>query len=55
VQSPHQYHGLHQLLTQFFQQVVAADIGGSTLAIDITATDAGEKIKTAAAKQGGLS
>lgn len=33
---------------------VAADIGGSTLAIDITAADAGEKIKTAAAKQGGL-
>lgn len=33
---------------------VAADIGGSTLAIDITAADAGEKIKAAAAKQGGL-
>ncbi len=33
---------------------VAADIGGSTLAIDITAVDAGEKIKTAASKQGGL-
>ncbi|EKP67674.1 beta-oxoacyl-ACP reductase [Acinetobacter baumannii] len=33
---------------------VAADIGGSTLAIDITAADAGEKIKVAAAKQGGL-
>lgn len=33
---------------------VAADIGGSTLAIDITAADAGEKIKTAASKQGGL-
>ncbi|MFV5618516.1 3-oxoacyl-ACP reductase [Acinetobacter baumannii] len=33
---------------------VAAEIGGSTLAIDITAADAGEKIKAAAAKQGGL-
>ncbi|MDC4419656.1 3-oxoacyl-ACP reductase [Acinetobacter baumannii] len=33
---------------------VAADIGGSTLAIDITAADAGEKIKAAAAQQGGL-
>ncbi|MFL1408013.1 3-oxoacyl-ACP reductase [Acinetobacter baumannii] len=33
---------------------VAADIGGSTLAIDITVADAGEKIKAAAAKQGGL-
>ncbi|MCZ3314965.1 3-oxoacyl-ACP reductase [Acinetobacter baumannii] len=33
---------------------VAADIGGSILAIDITAADAGEKIKAAAAKQGGL-
>ncbi|PRN70858.1 3-oxoacyl-ACP reductase [Acinetobacter baumannii] len=33
---------------------VAADIGGSTFAIDITAADAGEKIKAAAAKQGGL-
>ncbi|WP_368219261.1 3-oxoacyl-ACP reductase [Acinetobacter baumannii] len=33
---------------------VTADIGGSTLAIDITAADAGEKIKAAAAKQGGL-
>lgn len=33
---------------------VAADISGSTLAIDITAADAGEKIKAAAAKQGGL-
>ncbi|EXD14851.1 3-oxoacyl-ACP reductase [Acinetobacter baumannii] len=33
---------------------VAADIGGSTLAIDITAANAGEKIKAAAAKQGGL-
>ncbi|MDH2587411.1 3-oxoacyl-ACP reductase [Acinetobacter baumannii] len=33
---------------------VAADIGGSTLAIDITAAEAGEKIKAAAAKQGGL-
>ncbi|MFV5491080.1 3-oxoacyl-ACP reductase [Acinetobacter sp. ASP199] len=33
---------------------VAAEIGGSTLAIDITAADAGEKIKTAAAAQGGL-
>lgn len=33
---------------------VAASIGGSTLAIDITAADAGEKIKTAAAEKGGL-
>ncbi|PRN68150.1 3-oxoacyl-ACP reductase [Acinetobacter baumannii] len=33
---------------------VAADIGGSTFAIYITAADAGEKIKAAAAKQGGL-
>lgn len=33
---------------------VAGAIGGSTLAIDITAADAGEKIKTAAAAQGGL-
>lgn len=33
---------------------VAAEIGGSTLAIDITATDAGEKIKAAATAQGGL-
>ncbi|OAL79051.1 3-ketoacyl-ACP reductase [Acinetobacter sp. SFB] len=33
---------------------VAAEIGGSTLAIDITASDAGEKIKAAAAAQGGL-
>ena len=33
---------------------VAGSIGGSVLAIDITAADAGEKIKTAAAKQGGL-
>ena len=33
---------------------VAAEIGGSTLALDITAADAGEKIKTAAAAQGGL-
>ena len=33
---------------------VAAEIGGSTLAIDITAADAGEKIKTAAAEHGGL-
>lgn len=33
---------------------VAGEIGGSTLAIDITATDAGEKIKAAAADQGGL-
>ena len=33
---------------------VASEIGGSTLAIDITAADAGEKIKTAAAAQGGL-
>ncbi|RZG77861.1 3-oxoacyl-ACP reductase [Acinetobacter sp. WCHAc060025] len=33
---------------------VAGEIGGSTLAIDITAADAGEKIKTAAAAQGGL-
>ncbi|MBR5556481.1 MAG: 3-oxoacyl-ACP reductase [Acinetobacter harbinensis] len=33
---------------------VAGEIGGSTLAIDITAPDAGEKIKAAAAAQGGL-
>ncbi|WP_441368300.1 3-oxoacyl-ACP reductase [Acinetobacter lwoffii] len=33
---------------------VAGEIGGSTLAIDITAADAGEKIKAAAAEQGGL-
>lgn len=33
---------------------VAGSIGGSVLAIDITAADAGEKIKTAAAKQGGV-
>ena len=33
---------------------VAAKIGGSTLAIDITAADAGQKIKDAATVQGGL-
>lgn len=33
---------------------VASEIGGSTLAIDITAADAGEKIKAAAVAQGGL-
>ena len=33
---------------------VAAEIGGSTLAIDITAADAGAQIKAAAAAQGGL-
>lgn len=33
---------------------VAGEIGGSTLAIDITAADAGERIKVAAAAQGGL-
>ncbi len=33
---------------------VAAEIGGSTLAIDITAADAGQKIKDAATVQGGL-
>lgn len=33
---------------------VAGEIGGSTLAIDITAADAGEKIKVAAAAKGGL-
>ena len=33
---------------------VAVEIGGSTLAIDITAADAGEKIKAAAAELGGL-
>ncbi|OTG80785.1 3-oxoacyl-ACP reductase [Acinetobacter sp. ANC 4558] len=33
---------------------VANEIGGSTLAIDITADDAGEQIKLAAQKQGGL-
>ncbi|OTG65182.1 3-oxoacyl-ACP reductase [Acinetobacter silvestris] len=33
---------------------VAHEIGGSTLAIDITAADAGEQIKVAAASKGGL-
>ncbi|MCO8045533.1 3-oxoacyl-ACP reductase [Acinetobacter bohemicus] len=33
---------------------VAGEIGGSTLALDITAADAGEKIKAAATEQGGL-
>nr|MBP8206256.1 SDR family oxidoreductase [Acinetobacter sp.] len=33
---------------------VAAKIGGSTLAIDITAADAGQKIRDAATVQGGL-
>lgn len=33
---------------------VAGEIGGSTLAIDITAADAGEKIKAAASAQGGV-
>lgn len=33
---------------------VAGEIGGSTLAIDITAADAGKKIKAAVAEQGGL-
>lgn len=33
---------------------VASEIGGSALGLDITAADAGEKIKSAAAKQGGL-
>lgn len=33
---------------------VAAEIGGSTLGIDITASDAGQKIKGAAAAKGGL-
>lgn len=33
---------------------VASEISGSSLAIDITAVDAGEKIKTAAAEHGGL-
>ena len=33
---------------------VAGEIGGSALALDITAADAGEKIKAAAAAQGGL-
>jgi 3-oxoacyl-[acyl-carrier protein] reductase len=33
---------------------VAGEIGGSTLAIDITAADAGEKIKAAAAAQAGV-
>jgi len=33
---------------------VAGEIGGSTLAIDITAADAGEKIKAAATAHGGL-
>ncbi|HGL4552076.1 TPA: 3-oxoacyl-ACP reductase [Acinetobacter baumannii] len=51
--------GAHVICLDVLQQQadldrVAADIGGSTLAIDITAADAGEKIKAAAAKQGGL-
>jgi 3-oxoacyl-[acyl-carrier protein] reductase len=33
---------------------VANEIGGSTLALDVTANDAGEKIKQAAAEHGGL-
>ena len=33
---------------------VAGEIGGSALALDITAADAGEKIKAAASAQGGL-
>lgn len=33
---------------------VASEIGGSTLAIDITAADAGQKIKEAAVAQGGV-
>lgn len=33
---------------------VAASIGGSVLALDITAADAGEKIKAASAEKGGL-
>ena len=33
---------------------VASEIGGSTLAIDITAVDAGQKIKEAAVAQGGV-
>ncbi|MFC3901716.1 3-oxoacyl-[acyl-carrier protein] reductase [Acinetobacter marinus] len=33
---------------------VAGEIGGSVLALDITAADAGEKIKAAAANKGGL-
>lgn len=33
---------------------VAGEIGGSVLALDITAADAGEKIKAAAANRGGL-
>lgn len=35
-------------------QRVAGEIGGSSLACDITATDAGERIKDAADKRGGL-
>lgn len=35
-------------------QKVAGEIGGSTLPLDITAADAGEKIKEAASKRGGL-
>lgn len=35
-------------------QKVAGEIGGSTLTLDITASDAGEKIAAAAAKRGGL-
>lgn len=35
-------------------QKVAGEIGGSTLTLDITASDAGQKIAQAAAKRGGL-
>lgn len=51
--------GAHVICLDVLQQQadldrVAGEIGGSTLAIDITAADAGEKIKAAAAEQGGL-
>lgn len=39
---------------QAYLERVAGEIGGSVLAIDITANDAGEKIKAAAAAQSGL-
>lgn len=51
--------GAHVICLDVLQQQadldrVASEIGGSTLAIDITAADAGEKIKAAAVEHGGL-
>jgi len=46
--------GAHVICLDVPHDRVASEIGGSTLAIDITANDAGEKIKAAAAAQGGL-